>query len=180
MQPAARLEESAPVRASSALTDLGMSSVKSLASSRCRKFRMVVSSGIGRSDSDARSCEARRSRTGPLHRRVAQRKPVLHKMYSQPWLQCVRPAAPAGHRVVRPDNLQQYLPRDHQFHLPRKTSRRAFFRLPAYPASAKLIWLIGQPPLHQGANGTIGGLVQTFPKAHFSALRLFARMDRIS
>src|SRR5688572_13765282 len=45
----------------------------------------------------------------------------------------------------------------------RNTSRRVFFRFPAYSASAKLIWLIAQAPLHQSTRqGMIGGLVQTF------------------
>src|SRR6266568_6050356 len=46
----------------------------------------------------------------------------------------------------------------------RKTSRRVFFLLPAYSASAKLIWPIASTPLPDStSHGVIGGLVQTFP-----------------
>src|SRR6266568_7478030 len=45
----------------------------------------------------------------------------------------------------------------------RKTSRRVFFLLPAYSASAKLIWPIASTPLPDStSHGVIGGLVQTF------------------
>src|SRR6266702_475278 len=54
----------------------------------------------------------------------------------------------------------------------RKTSRRVFFLLPAYSASAKLIWPIASTPLPDStSHGVIGGLVQTFPKGPVRAGR---------
>ena len=47
----------------------------------------------------------------------------------------------------------------------RKTSRRVFFLLPAYSASAKLIWLIVRSFDRSTHECIIGGLGQTFLRA---------------
>lgn len=70
---------SRPLRVKSALTCLRMSSAKSYSSSIWRKFRIVVSSGDQLAQLQAREVAQR----GDLiqcffHRRIAQRKPVLH------------------------------------------------------------------------------------------------------
>ena len=52
-----------------------------------------------------------------FHRRVAQRKPVLHQMHPQHRLQRVGAATSSGHRVVRLDQPEQRLPRHDHLHL---------------------------------------------------------------
>lgn len=52
-----------------------------------------------------------------FHRRVAQRKPVLHQVHAQHRLRRIRSATTSDRRVVRLDQAQQRLPRHHRLHL---------------------------------------------------------------
>ncbi|MNY36194.1 hypothetical protein D3C86_1706680 [compost metagenome] len=54
---------------------------------------------------------------GFLHRRIAQRKPVLHQMHTKHRFERIWPASTTCHRVVRLDDFEQCPPGHHQFHL---------------------------------------------------------------
>ncbi len=109
---------SRPLRARCAFTRLRISGASSFSSSRCRKFRIVVSSGIGLVSVRPRERAHRRDLVERLfHRRVAQPEPVLHQVHPQHRLQRVGLTAAARHRIERLDQIQQRLPRHHLLHL---------------------------------------------------------------
>lgn len=90
-------EADMPLRTRWPFTHDRMSSARSCSSIKCRKFRIVVSSGIDACDDSRELAQRRHVQQGVLHTRIAECEPVLHQVDAQHRGQRVRaPTFPAS------------------------------------------------------------------------------------